>query len=113
MLHITERAAQQLRSLIAERSLPASRSLRLCVERGGCAGLQYGMEIDDLHAGDAVSEQDGARVFVAGDSADTLDECTLDYTDELAGSGFRIVNPRAVRSCGCGTSFEPAPSTKS
>jgi iron-sulfur cluster assembly protein len=48
-------------------------------------------------------------VFVDGGSREHLDGCTLDYTDDLTGAGFRIVNPRAVRSCGCGTSFEPAP----
>ncbi len=113
MVHITESAAQQLRSLSAERELPADRGLRLSVERGGCAGLQYGMEIDERHPGDTLAEAHGARVFVAEDSGEYLADCTLDYVDDLAGAGFRIVNPRAVRSCGCGTSFEAAPASQS
>jgi iron-sulfur cluster assembly protein len=108
MLHITESAAEQLRSLAAERALGDTQALRLSVEKGGCAGLQYGMEIAALHEGDTICEEHEARVFVDGSSLEHLDGCTLDYTDDLAGAGFRIVNPRAARSCGCGTSFEPA-----
>lgn len=111
MLHITERAAEQLRSLTAERSLADTQALRLSVERGGCAGLQYGMEVGDLRDGDEVCSAFGAKVFVDASGRDHLDGCTLDYHDDLAGAGFRIVNPRAVRSCGCGTSFEPAAAT--
>jgi len=108
MLHITESAAEQLRSLAAERSLPPTEGLRLSIERGGCAGLQYDMTIGEKQAGDETSEAHGARVFVDSESRTHLEGCTLDYTDDLTGTGFRIVNPRAVRSCGCGTSFEPA-----
>lgn len=110
MLHITDSAAQQLRSLILERSLAAGHGLRLSVERGGCAGLQYAMEIGEAQSGDATSTHEGASVFVAADSLEHLADCTLDYTDDLAGAGFKILNPRATRSCGCGTSFEPADS---
>jgi len=111
MLHITESAAEQLRSLAAERGLDATQALRLSVEKGGCAGLQYGMAIGGRHEGDEVCEEHDARVFVDGASLEYLDGCTLDYSDDLAGAGFRIVNPRAARSCGCGTSFEPAAET--
>ncbi len=108
MLHITENAAEQLRSLLAEKSAPAGHGLRLSVERGGCAGLQYGMEMGERQDGDEISTRDGISVFVASDSTDHLDGCTLDHIDDLAGAGFKIVNPRAIRSCGCGTSFEAA-----
>ena len=108
MLHITESAAEQLRSLAAERAPGAAQGLRLAVERGGCAGLQYSMEIGERREGDDVCEEHGAQVFVDGGSREHLDDCTLDFTDDLTGAGFRIVNPRAARSCGCGTSFEPA-----
>ncbi len=108
MLHITESAAEQLRSLAAERSLADTQALRLSVDRGGCAGLQYAMEFGEKQEGDEICEEHEARVFVDAASLGHLDGCTLDFTDDLAGAGFRIVNPRAVRSCGCGTSFEPA-----
>lgn len=108
MLHITESAAEQLRSLATERGLDTTQALRLSVEKGGCAGLQYGMAIGERHDGDEVCEENEARVFVDGSSREYLDGCTLDFSDDLTGAGFRIVNPRAARSCGCGTSFEPA-----
>jgi iron-sulfur cluster assembly protein len=111
MLHITESAAEQLRSLAAERALAGTQGLRLSVDKGGCAGLQYGMEIGERHEGDEICEAHGAHVFVDPNSREYLDGCTLDYTDDLTGAGFRIVNPRAARSCGCGTSFEPATET--
>ncbi len=106
MLSITENAAEQLRSLLAEKSAPDGHGLRLSVERGGCAGLQYGMEMGARHEGDETANRDGVSVFVAADSVDHIDGCTLDHIDDLAGAGFKIVNPRAIRSCGCGTSFE-------
>jgi len=111
MLHITESAAEQLRSLATERALGVTQGLRLSVEKGGCAGLQYGMEIGERHEADEICEEHDARVFVDRASLEYLDGCTLDFTDDLAGAGFRIVNPRAARSCGCGTSFEPAAET--
>jgi iron-sulfur cluster assembly protein len=111
MLHITESAAEQLRSLAAERSLTDAQALRLSVDKGGCAGLQYGMEFGEKQDGDDICADHGAHVFVDGGSKEYLDGCTLDYTDDLTGAGFRIINPRAARSCGCGTSFEPAAET--
>jgi Iron-sulfur cluster assembly accessory protein len=108
MLHITESAAEQLRSLLAGRGLSGDHGLRLSVHKGGCAGLEYGMEIADRQEGDSICGEPDARVFVDGGSLRYLDGCTLDYADDLAGAGFRILNPKAARSCGCGTSFEPA-----
>jgi len=106
MIEITEAAAKHLRELAAEKG---SVGLRLTVEKGGCAGLQYAMNLDGPQEGDLVSERDGALVAVDPESLPHLTGCTIDYVDELTGAGFRIVNPKAARSCGCGTSFEPAP----
>lgn len=109
MIAITASAASHLKSLLKEKGLePASTGLRLAVEKGGCAGLQYSMTIGENQSGDQRVEKDGATVFVDAGSAEYLSGCTIDYEDGLTGSGFRIVNPQAVRSCGCGTSFEPA-----
>ncbi|MEK0445939.1 MAG: hypothetical protein RLZZ399_1260 [Verrucomicrobiota bacterium] len=88
----------------------SQRGLRVFVEKGGCAGLQYGMKVDSVREGDLVSEKDGARVMVDPESAGYLQGAHLDYCDDLTGTGFRIENPNAVRSCGCGTSFEPSDS---
>jgi iron-sulfur cluster assembly protein len=109
MITITESAAKGLAGLLREKGLSGgSQGLRLAVERGGCAGLQYSMTLSDAASGDQVIESYGVRVFVDPDSESHLDGCTLDFSDDLTGAGFRIVNPKAVRSCGCGTSFEPA-----
>jgi iron-sulfur cluster assembly accessory protein len=105
MILITEQAARHLRELALERGSPG---LRLAVEKGGCAGLQYEMSLGGPQTGDEIAERDGAVVAIAPDSIAHLEGCTIDYTDGLTGSGFRVINPRAARSCGCGTSFEPA-----
>jgi len=107
MIIVTEAAARQLGALLVEKDAPG-KGLRVFVERGGCAGLQYGMTLDDANEEDAVIEQDGVKVLVDAESANFLRGATLDYADDLAGTGFRLSNPNAARSCGCGTSFEPS-----
>jgi iron-sulfur cluster assembly protein len=104
MIEITEAAAKHLRELALEKGTPG---LRLAVEKGGCAGLQYAMSLGEPRAGDEVTERDGGVVSVDPESLPHLTGCTLDYSDDLTGAGFRIINPKAARSCGCGTSFEP------
>lgn len=109
MIVLSASAATQLKELVREKGLDlSSAGLRLAVEKGGCAGLQYAMGIGAAEPGDLLVERDGARLFVAADSLDWLDGSEIDYEDGLAGAGFRVNNPRATRSCGCGTSFEPA-----
>ncbi len=108
MIEITASAASQLRALIAEKGLDQGTGLRLAIEKGGCAGLQYAMTIGAPEASDQLIERDGAKFYVDTESATLLDGCSIDYEDGLAGAGFRVNNPKAVRSCGCGTSFEPA-----
>src|SRR5262249_52946787 len=103
----TDAAVQQLQSLIAEKG-DATKGLRLFVEKGGCAGMQYGMTLDAPEVGDEVFEQGGVRVIVDAESINHLRGSEVDYSDDLTGSGFRLKNPNAVRSCGCGTSFETA-----
>lgn len=102
---MTDTAARALLELV--RGKEPGKGLRLTVEKGGCAGLQYAMSVGENQPGDHVVSHLGALVFVDAGSAGYLEGCTLDYEDGLSGAGFRIVNPRAARSCGCGTSFEP------
>jgi len=109
MISITDSAASQLRELLADQKQSASEvGLRLMVERGGCAGLQYSMKIGRPESGDESITHGGVRFIVASGSIPYLRGCCIDYVDALNDSGFRISNPNAVRSCGCGTSFEPA-----
>ncbi len=108
MIELTSNAATQLLALVREKGLDAEKAgLCLGVEKGGCAGLQYAMTIGSPGADDQCIERDGARLYVAADSVAQLDGSIVDYDNGLAGAGFRIRNPKASRSCGCGTSFEP------
>ncbi|MDX1681348.1 MAG: iron-sulfur cluster assembly accessory protein [Akkermansiaceae bacterium] len=108
MMTLTPQAAQQLAALLADRADSTTAGLRLAVRRGGCAGWQYEMKVAEPEADDEVIEQDGARLIVAADSRDRLAGCQIDYSDELSDAGFKVLNPNASRSCGCGTSFEAA-----
>lgn len=108
MIEVTSEAATELRALLSEKEAPAGTGLRLTVERGGCAGLSYAMTLALPADGDAVVEKDGVKFIVEAASAGYLRGSRVDYEDSLNDSGFKIHNPNAARSCGCGTSFEPA-----
>lgn len=109
MITVTDSAVDHLRGMLAERDDADGEGLRLFIEKGGCSGLEYGMRFDRATDADAVVERSGVRVLVDPESLLLLRDITLDFHDGLTGTGFRIVNPNAVRTCGCGTSFEPAP----
>jgi iron-sulfur cluster assembly accessory protein len=107
MIHVTDKAVNHLRSLLAEQPEPAGKGLRVQVAKGGCSGLQYEMSLDRRQEGDAVVEREEMQFLIDAGSADFLRDATLDFEDGLSGAGFRIDNPNAARTCGCGTSFEP------
>ena len=108
MMTITDNAVKHLRSLLADQpdATPES-GLRIFIDKGGCSGLQYGMSIDAPAADDEIVEREGVRVLIDPQSAGFLRGSSVDYCDDLTGTGFRIQNPNAKRTCGCGTSFEP------
>lgn len=108
MMTLTDRAARELAQLLARKADSPSAGLRLAVSRGGCAGWQYEMKVAEPEPGDVVVVAGAARLIVAGDSTDRLRGCQVDYSDDLTDAGFKVLNPNAVRSCGCGTSFETA-----
>lgn len=107
MLTLTDSAVQHLRSLVGEKGEP-DKALRIYIEKGGCAGMSYEMKLDEPQAADYTAERDGVKVIVDPNSLQYLTGSTIDYCDDLTGTGFRINNPNATRSCGCGTSFEPS-----
>lgn len=108
MIEVTQAAATELRRLLAEKQAADGTGLRLMVERGGCAGLQYAMTLGLPMGDETVVEKDGVGFIVEASSADYLRGSRVDFEDSLNDSGFKIHNPNAARSCGCGTSFEPA-----
>jgi iron-sulfur cluster assembly accessory protein len=108
MINVTDNAVRQLKSLLETKAEPVGKGLRVQIAKGGCSGLQYEMTLDKKRPGDAVVERDGVEFLVDAESAGYLQGATLDFRDGLSSVGFQIVNPNASRTCGCGTSFEPA-----
>lgn len=106
MITLTPKASAELQRILVSRGKSPTTGLRLAVTKGGCAGWQYQMSISEPQPGDVVVEENAARVLLAADSLERLHGCEVDYSDDLTDAGFKIHNPRAVRSCGCGTSFE-------
>jgi len=106
MINITDNAVRQLQSLLPALGENAQKGLRVQVAKGGCSGLHYEMTLDEKKDGDAVLERDGMHFFVDAESVPYLRGATLDFSGGLTGAGFRVVNPNASRTCGCGSSFE-------
>lgn len=103
---LTADAANQVRSMQESQPESAGKPLRVYVEGGGCSGMQYGMVFDEPRDKDIILEFHGVRVVVDEVSADYLKGAVIDYSDALTGGGFKISNPNAKSSCGCGKSFE-------
>jgi len=102
---LSERAAEEIRGLL-ERQGKADAALRVFVSGGGCSGLNYGMAIDDsVEEGDFVYSCHGVKVVVDPLSVNYIKGASVDYVEDVMGGGFKIDNPNAVRSCGCGSSF--------
>ena len=103
---LTESAARQIAAMQAEDKENAGKALRVFIEAGGCSGMQYGMVFDDTRDQDIVSEFFGVRVLVDPVSANYVRGARIDFSDALTGGGFKIANPNAHSTCGCGKSFE-------
>ncbi|HEY3862380.1 MAG TPA: iron-sulfur cluster assembly accessory protein [Verrucomicrobiae bacterium] len=108
---LTESAADEIRAKLAADSEGAGKGLRLYVEKGGCSGLQYGMVFDQKRPDDLEASHFGVSVFVDPFSAEYLRGSVVSFSDALTGGGFKITNPKAAQSCGCGKSFEPEQKT--
>jgi iron-sulfur cluster assembly protein len=105
MITLTELAASRLLDMLHEQDLPGH-GLRVFVQGGGCAGLQYSMAFEETPKEDDVLVADkGVRLFVDPFSARFLEGARIDFQDSLMGAGFRVDNPNAVAVCACGTSF--------
>lgn len=103
-LTVTGRAAGRIREIAA--SDPSRPVLRIAVDGGGCSGFQYRFDlVGAAEPGDIVIARDGARVAIDTTSMEFLKGSEVDFVDDLIGAAFRINNPNATASCGCGTSF--------
>jgi len=97
-------AATQINAIMAKQE--TGKFLRVSVEGGGCSGFQYKFDFADTpEPDDMIIERDGAKILIDSVSLDFLGGSIIDYTQEIIGSAFKIRNPNAVASCGCGTSF--------
>ena len=101
---VTDRAARRITQIVAGE--PTTPLLRVSVEGGGCSGFSYKFGlVGAAESDDLVIERDGARVLIDPVSLDYLAGSQIDFVDDLIGSAFKISNPNATASCGCGTSF--------
>jgi iron-sulfur cluster assembly protein len=107
MITVTASAVKHLHDLLNEKDNDANTGLRLMVEKGGCAGWQYTMKMDKAKPEDQIYAQDGVQIIVDQASLSFLTDSCIDYVDSLSDTGFKVINPNAARSCGCGSSFEP------
>lgn len=105
-VYLTDAAAETVRNLLIQKNVP-DYGLRVFVAGGGCSGMQYGMALEaEARNYDHVIEKEGVKIFVDPTSMMYLNQATIDYVDSIMGGGFKIENPNAVTSCGCGTSFK-------
>jgi iron-sulfur cluster assembly protein len=105
-VQLTETAASMVRNLLVQKNVP-DHGLRVFVSGGGCSGMQYGMALEaEARPYDHVVERDGVKIFIDPTSMMYLEGSVVDYEDNLMGGGFRIDNPKATSTCGCGHSFK-------
>ena len=101
---VTERAARQIGEIL--RREPPGTMMRVSVEGGGCSGFQYKFDMEQNQAADdLVIRHEGATVLIDNTSVAYLAGSEIDFVDDLIGASFKINNPKATASCGCGTSF--------
>jgi iron-sulfur cluster assembly protein len=107
LLTLTPAAAEKIRELLAEEPDGGSMVLRVAIQGGGCSGFQYGLGFDlGAAEGDHELTLEGVPVVVDPFSAPYLQGATIDFLNTISESGFKIDNPNAVSSCGCGHSFQ-------
>jgi iron-sulfur cluster assembly protein len=103
---LTEKAAGRVKLAMQKQEKPKA-GLRLYVAGGGCSGFQYGLAFDDKTDGDHVIDSQGVTLLVDEQSAQYLDGSEVDYVESVMGEGFKVNNPNATETCGCGHSFKP------
>lgn len=107
MVTLSDRAAVEVKGLLEKQEKPDA-MLRVFVAGGGCSGFQYGMSLEEeASEGDQTFELNGVKVIIDPRSAQFIGGAEIDYVESMMGGGFKIENPNAASSCGCGSSFTP------
>ena len=107
-LTITESAAARMAELLADEGLTDHTRVRVFVQGGGCSGMEYGFTFSDEKNEDDWEVPAGASVVLVDSmSAQYLSSAEIDYVEDLNGARFKINNPNAQTTCGCGSSFSP------
>jgi iron-sulfur cluster assembly protein len=105
-IKISDKAAKEIKKIMAENNVNSDFALRVGVKGGGCSGLSYTMAFDSTaKPGDKILESNGVKLFVDAKSHFYLSGTELDFSDGLNGRGFVFNNPNAAKTCGCGSSF--------
>ena len=105
-LNLTPTAAEAVKNLLEKRNLEGY-ALRVFVQGGGCSGFQYGMALEGkIREQDTVVEEHEIQVVIDEVSIEYMRGASIDYIEDVMGSGFKIDNPNAIASCGCGNSFQ-------
>ena len=105
-LSVTALAIERFRKVMEQEKLQADYGVRIAVASGGCSGMSYSMSFENqARADDTIVEQGGLKLFVDRESAPYLEGVTIDYVVGLHREGFKFINPKASRTCGCGDSF--------
>ncbi len=101
---VSERAARRIGEIL--KGEPSGTMLRVSVEGGGCSGFQYKFDMERAKAADdLVISREGAIVLIDPVSVNYMSGSEIDFVDDLIGASFKVINPQAKASCGCGTSF--------
>lgn len=107
MVTLTDSAAEKLQEMASER-VEGESTLRIFTKQGGCTGFSYGLALDTPQPSDQCLTIKGIRVALESASIDLIDGSEIDYVNDFSGEGFRINNPNATSTCGCGSSFRTA-----
>jgi len=108
MITMTDTAVSKVKELITAQSREGH-GLRVYVAGGGCSGFRYGMALDDAPSDeDFIHDFEGLKVYIDPQSSPYLEGASVDYVETAMGAGFKVDNPNAVSTCGCGSSFKTA-----
>ena len=103
---LTNKAVKMIKMTRDEEGIDAAYGMRVAVRGGGCSGFEYALDFENQEReNDTVMEFDGLKIYVDAVSSRYLEGTTIDYQLGMSGTGFKFSNPRAVGTCGCGSSF--------